>query len=190
MARTLNIFSSLSEKNSIILKLSLPIILSATIVGCSPLGGGSLQKRAIKLSVGLQKAYNVPADTSYRLSPAIIQSAEQNQIDPLLLAALIRQESSFRSTAVSPAGAVGLTQVMPKYWQDTCGSDLYDENTNISCGAYILNKYHQSAGKWPKTLAYYNVGPTAYETQRKMRKQGKKYAKQVKQHQKELKKAL
>lgn len=169
----------------------LSVLLTASILtGCSSLGGGSVAKRASKLSTGIQKAYAVNPETANRVSPYIVQTADQYAVDPLLLAAVIRQESTFRPYVTSPAGAVGLTQVMPRYWQTTCQGDLYDELTNINCGTYILTKYKNSAGSIPKALAYYNVGPTAYNTNRKMKKQGKRYAKQVKQHQKNLKSAL
>ena len=168
----------------------LSVFLTASILtGCSSLGGGSVAKRASKLSTGIQKAYAVNPETANRVSPYIVQTADQYAVDPLLLAAVIRQESTFRPYVTSPAGAVGLTQVMPRYWQTTCPGDLYDELTNINCGTYILTKYKNSAGSMPKALAYYNVGPTAYNTNRKMKKQGKRYAKQVKQHQKNLKSA-
>jgi len=166
----------------------LPIVLVFT--ACSSLGGGSVQKRAGKLSAGIQKAYSVSPMTANRVSPMIVQSADQYNIDPLLLAATIRQESSYRSTVTSSAGAVGLTQVMPRYWQQSCPGDLFDEYTNIRCGTMILSKYHQSAGSWKKALAYYNVGPTNYEKNRQMKRQGKRYAKQVKQHEKQLKSVL
>ncbi|WP_374530768.1 transglycosylase SLT domain-containing protein [Acinetobacter sp.] len=158
--------------------------------GCSSIGGGSLEKRATKLSTGIQKAYAVDSTTANRVAPMIVQSAEQYQVDPLLIAAMIHQESSYRNYAVSPAGAVGLTQVMPSYWQQTCPGDLFEEASNINCGTYILAKYNQSAGSWKKALAYYNVGPTGYESSWKMRRQGKKYAKQVKQHEEKLKGSL
>jgi soluble lytic murein transglycosylase-like protein len=93
----------------------------------------------------------------------IIQSADQYNVPPLLLAAVIRQESSYNSNARSPTGAVGLTQIIPSYWQQTCAGNLYDETSNIQCGAYILNHYYQSADSWFKATAYYNVGPTGYE---------------------------
>ena len=158
--------------------------------GCSSLGGGSPAKRSAKLSVGLQKAYSVKPETANRVAPLIVQSSDRHNLDPLLLAALIRQESSYRPTVVSPAGAVGLTQVMPRFWQKECPGDLYNEYININCGAYILRKYENNAGSMPKALAHYNVGPTAYNTNRKMKKQGKKYAKQVKAHRSDLKSAL
>lgn len=160
------------------------------LVGCSSLGGNSVEKRAGKLSSGIQKAYAVDSTTANRVAPMIVQSADQYQVDPLLIAAMIRQESSYRNYAISPAGAVGLTQVMPTYWQQVCPGDLFDEASNINCGTYILAKYNQSAGSWKKALAYYNVGPTGYESSWKMRRQGKKYAKQVKQHEEKLKGSL
>lgn len=180
--------SSLLSAHS--LKFSTVIISVTLISGCSSLGGGSVEKRAVKLSSGIQKAYSVNPETANRVSPYIVQTADQYNLDPLLLAAVIRQESTFRPYVSSPAGAVGLTQVMPRYWQATCPGDLYDELTNINCGSFILTKYKNAAGSMPKALAYYNVGPTAYNTNRKMKKQGKRYAKQVKEHQNNLKSSL
>lgn len=171
-------------------KCSLVILSTIAFTGCSSLGGGSVQKRAAKLSSGIQQAYSVTPETANRISPMIIQSAAQYQVDPLLLAAMIRQESSYRNYVVSHAGAVGLTQVIPRYWQQSCPGDLFEENININCGTYIIAKYNLSAGSWKKALAYYNVGPTGYNTNRKMKKQGKRYARQVKQHQKDLKSTL
>lgn len=158
--------------------------------GCSSLGGGSVQNRATKLSNGIQRAYAVSPDTANRVAPMIITASEQYKVDPLLIAAMIRQESTYRSYVTSPSGAVGLTQIIPRYWKNTCQGDLFDEYNNINCGTYIITKYNGHAGSWKKALAYYNVGPTGYNNNRKMKKQGKRYAKQVKQHEKNLKNAL
>lgn len=167
-------------------------VISASLLfsACSSLGGGSIEKRAAKLSTGIQKAYSVNANTANRVSPLIIQSAERYDVDPLLIAAMIRQESSYRNYVISGAGAVGLTQVIPRYWQQSCPGDLFEESININCGTFVLAKYNQSTDNWKKALAYYNVGPTGYNTNNKMEKQGKKYAKQVKQHKKNLKSKL
>lgn len=81
-------------------------------------------------------------------------------------------------------------QIIPKYWQNSCGTHLYDEATNLQCGSYILSQYETSAGNMKKALGYYNVGPSGYNNNRKMRKQGKRYAKQVLKHKKTLKAAL
>lgn len=178
------------NKKKFLIKNSIIITSIVIISGCSSLGGGSVAKRSAKLAVGIQKAYTVEAETANRLSPIIVESADKYAIDPLLLAAMIRQESSYRNYAISPAGAIGLTQVIPRYWQQSCPGDLFEEYNNINCGSYVLANYNQAAGSWKKALAYYNVGPTGYNSSWKMRRQGKKYAKQVKQHQKNLKQAL
>ncbi|UDM39600.1 transglycosylase SLT domain-containing protein [Acinetobacter haemolyticus] len=187
-------FSYLSSKKSnyhlFTFKSVAMIVTTLTFFGCTSLNSNSIAKRSEKLSTGIQKAYSVESATANRVSPMIIQSADKYNVDPILLAAMIQQESSYRNSVISPAGAVGLTQVIPSYWQQTCPGDLYNESSNIQCGTYILSKYNQSSGNWKKALAYYNVGPSGYENNRKMRKQGKRYTKQVKQHQKNLKNAL
>lgn len=176
--------------NITILLFKLSMMFAAVyLTACSHLSGSSAT-RAQKLSVGIQKAYSVQPDTANRVAPMIIQSAKQHDVDPLLIAAMIRQESSYRPYVTSSAGAVGLTQIIPRYWQSTCGGNLFDEYTNVNCGTYILAKYNQSAGSWEKALAYYNVGPTGYQRNWKMKRQGKKYAKSVKHHKKMLKAAL
>lgn len=163
---------------------------SLVVTGCASVDNGSLEKRSLLLATGIQKAYSVETTTAQRIAPMILQHAEQYDVDPLLLAAMIRQESSYRSGVISPAGAVGLTQVIPRYWQQTCQGDLFDENTNIQCGTFILAKYNKSAGSWKKALAYYNVGPTGYHSSWKMKRQGNRYAEQVEEHQKQLKNEL
>ena len=181
---------NLSNPYFFILKFIIIIFVTLAFSGCSSLGSGSVAKRSAKLSNAIQKAYLVEEATANRIAPIIVQSAEKYDIDPLLLAALIRQESSYRNYAISPVGAIGLTQIIPRYWQKMCPGDLFEEYINIHCGSYILASYNSKAGSWPKALAYYNVGPTGYSSNWKMKKQGKKYAKQVHQHKNILQKSL
>lgn len=182
--------SKLLKIKSSFFKLIFLISFIVIFTGCSALGGGSIAKRSIKLSNGIQNAYAVESNTANRVAPIIIQAAEKYDLNPLMLAAMIQQESSYRNYVISPAGAIGLTQIMPNYWQQICPGDLFEETTNINCGSFILAKYNQSAGSWKKALAYYNVGPTGYKSSWKMKRQGKKYARQVKQHEEKLKKVL
>ncbi|UNT58031.1 transglycosylase SLT domain-containing protein [Acinetobacter sp. ASP199] len=181
---------SLSLFNKITFKMGLLGLSTILLSACTSFGGNSLEKRSAKLSKGIQNAYAISASTADRVSPLIIHHAEKNSLDPLIVAAVIRQESTYRSQVTSSAGAVGLMQVIPRYWQSTCGNNLYDEAVNIQCGAYILSHYHQSAGDLKKALGYYNVGPTNYEKNRNMRKQGKRYANQVLNHKKTLKNSI
>lgn len=182
--------SNLLKIKSSFFRLIFLISFIVILTGCSALGGGSIAKRSIKLSTGIQIAYAVESNTANRVAPIIIQAAEKYDLNPLMLAAMIQQESSYRNYVISPAGAIGLTQIMPNYWQQICPGDLFEEATNINCGSFILAKYNQSAGSWKKALAYYNVGPTGYKSSWKMKRQGKKYARQVKQHEEKLKKVL
>ena len=159
------------------------------LTACSTLKG-NFEQRSQQLASGIQTAYQVAPQTAQNLAPLILSNATQYDLPPLTLAAMIQQESSYRSHVSSAAGAVGLTQVMPRYWQQTCPGDLYDPAINIRCGSSILARYTQAGGSLKKGLAYYNVGPSGYENSWKMKRQGKKYAKQVKQKQKLLKSAL
>ena len=92
------------------------------------------------------------------------------RIDPALALAHIRQESSFRIDAVSPAGAVGLMQVMPATGSDVArrnGIDysparLAEPMLNIELGQSFIERIRGNAatqGQLPKIIAAYNAGP-------------------------------
>ncbi|MCL9677628.1 transglycosylase SLT domain-containing protein [Acinetobacter sp. ACZLY 512] len=166
--------------------------ISLIFTGCTTLGphSGTVVERSNKLAHGLQRAYSVSPNAANRISPMIIQSADRYNVPPLLIAATIRQESNYNSYARSSGGAVGLAQIIPSYWQQSCPGDLLDEYTNIQCSAYILERYNSMAGSWFKASAYYNVGPTGYKSSFWTRHKAKKYARSVKRFEKTLKKEL
>ncbi|MFW1952265.1 lytic transglycosylase domain-containing protein [Acinetobacter beijerinckii] len=171
------------------LKLSFIVVSTYFIVACSTTKSPTIS-HSQQFSQGIQTAFSVHPSTANRVAPMILQSAESYNISPHLLAALIRQESSYIANSRSSADAVGLTQVRPKFWQQTCSGNLYDEQININCGAYILAKYYQATGDWFKALGYYNVGPTGYKRSLYMRNQAHRYANSVKRHEQALKEAL
>ncbi|ENX40822.1 lytic transglycosylase domain-containing protein [Acinetobacter courvalinii] len=170
-------------------KLSVVLFISYLTAACTSTQGPSV-RQSQQFATGIQNAYSVAPSTANRVAPIILKTAERHNISPHLLAALIRQESSYRTFARSSADAVGLTQVRPKFWQQFCPGDLYDEHININCGAYILANYYQSTGDWAKALGYYNVGPTGYRRSPYMRQQAERYASSVKRHEQSLKEAL
>jgi soluble lytic murein transglycosylase-like protein len=94
---------------------------------------------------------------------AIEATADRHEVDSLLLAALVQVESSFTADAVSPVGAVGLTQVMPSTarWIGARG-DLTDPASNLDAGArYLARLLKQFDGDLELSLAAYNAGPNA-----------------------------
>lgn len=101
---------------------------------------------------------------------AIWREARHRGLDPLLMAALIRQESEFDPGAVSPAGAIGLMQVMPATGRQigrrlrmraVTRRALHRPEVNLRVGAYYLAQLlNARGGKVEEALAAYNAGPT------------------------------
>jgi soluble lytic murein transglycosylase len=93
--------------------------------------------------------------------------AEQSGIDPLFLAALIRQESLWDPSAESRAGALGLTQVIPPTGEGIARAlgmpfevpDLLRPAVSIRFGAYYLGGELRRFGTPFAALAAYNSGP-------------------------------
>lgn len=95
-----------------------------------------------------------------RFAGAIQQAAQAAGVDPKLLAALTWAESGFNPGAASPAGAVGLTQLMPATAAGL-GVDPTDPAQNLLGGARYLAGQLQRFGRVDHALAAYNAGPTA-----------------------------
>jgi soluble lytic murein transglycosylase len=93
------------------------------------------------------------------LEQAVNRAAQQHHVQPALLLAVMKAESSFNPIAVSKAGAVGLMQLIPETAIRHGVRNLYDANDNISGGAkhlrYLLNRFH---GNTRLALAAYNAG--------------------------------
>src|SRR5690606_36000529 len=100
---------------------------------------------------------------------AIAAEAARHGINPYLAAGLIRQESLFNARAVSPAGAMGLMQVMPATGErlarrlGTSGFDaamLHDPLINIRLGMqFLADMIAEYNGRVDAVLAAYNAGP-------------------------------
>ncbi len=93
-------------------------------------------------------------------------AAARNQLDPMLVAGLIRQESAFESKAMSHAGAIGLMQVEPKTALKMARqlrlryarARLTDPGYNLQLGSRYLANLIQSFGTPEAALAAYNAG--------------------------------
>jgi soluble lytic murein transglycosylase len=99
----------------------------------------------------------------------VIREAAEWGVDPILLAALIRQESAFKADIVSHAGAVGLMQVMPTTGQALArahGPEGFEEanlttpEVNLHLGAAFFVDMNRRFKDLPIVLSAYNAGPT------------------------------
>jgi soluble lytic murein transglycosylase-like protein len=113
-----------------------------------------------RLDAVFARHYDIPIDLAGRIHDA----AREAGLDPVLAFGLVETESSFRRTAVSWAGAVGYTQVMPATarWMDprVRRSDLFEADTNLKLGfdylSYLMDYYD---GDVRLALTAYNRGP-------------------------------
>ncbi|NJO41422.1 MAG: transglycosylase SLT domain-containing protein [Cyanobacteria bacterium CRU_2_1] len=116
---------------------------------------------AIKQQIGYWQAlYPFP------FSQSIEQWAQQRQLNPMLVMALIRQESRFEPEIRSVAGAVGLMQVMPDTADWVASQiklkqyNLENPNDNINLGTWYLDFTHREYSNHSLlAVASYNAGP-------------------------------
>lgn len=94
----------------------------------------------------------------------ISAAATRNGVDPNVLSGLIRAESNFDPNATSPAGAQGLTQLMPGTAAGLGVTNPLDPAQSIEGGArYLRQQLDHFGGDVTKALAAYNAGPGAVE---------------------------
>lgn len=98
----------------------------------------------------------------------IYHYAEAENLDPLLVAAIIKTESNFQANATSPKGARGLMQIMPEtasWISEQAGKGplnpdkLYNPEINIQLGTwYFADLLKQFQGDVVLATAAYNAG--------------------------------
>jgi soluble lytic murein transglycosylase-like protein len=116
-------------------------------------GAGSATATAASLGAG---------DNAY--SDLIQSAAAKYGLDANVLKGLIKQESGFNPNAGSPAGAQGLTQLMPATASSLGVTDVHDPAQAIDGGAHYLKmQLDRFGGDYTKALAAYNAGPGAVQ---------------------------
>lgn len=98
---------------------------------------------------------------------ALREESRRNDLDPALVAGLIRQESSFNPNAVSPAGARGLMQLMPSVGASIARAKgyplwdpalLFDADVSLDLGTAHLASSLKGGAPTARALAAYNAG--------------------------------
>ncbi len=106
-----------------------------------------------------------PRSYASRYDDMIEQSARRHGVDPLMLHAVIFQESRYKQNAQSHVGARGLMQIMPGTGAALgvrSTGHLFDPQTNIDAGAKLLRQlWTKFNGRFDLVLAAYNAGPGA-----------------------------
>lgn len=96
------------------------------------------------------------------LAAVVRQAAASAGVDPALFEALVEAESGFDPAAVSPAGAQGLSQLMPGTAKALGVADPFDPAQNADGGArYLAQMLREFGGDERLALAAYNAGPGA-----------------------------
>ncbi len=96
--------------------------------------------------------------------PFILKAADEHGFDWHLIAAQIYQESHFNSQARSPAGALGLMQIIPPTGKNLNIRDFTEPQKNIAAGVRYLKELHDFFDKSEGddrlriALAAYNTG--------------------------------
>ena len=94
------------------------------------------------------------------------RTAARHGLDPMLVAALIRQESTFQPDALSHVGAIGLMQVLPRTAKKLARrlklrysrAKLFDPEYNLQLGTLYLADLMREFGKPEAALAAFNAG--------------------------------
>ncbi len=104
-------------------------------------------------------ATELPTSGDKGIDELIAKAAEKYGVDPRFIHAVIWQESKYKITAHSAAGALGLMQLMPETAKRFGCTDCFDPNENVDAGTrYLRWLLERFEGNLSMVLAGYNAG--------------------------------
>jgi len=104
-----------------------------------------------------------------KLADFIYEECKVNKIDPFLILAIIKTESSFYNWSVGPKGAMGLMQILPSQGKALAKEldlrwegyrTLFVPEKNVKMGVYYFGKLTRQFKDITLALTAYNWGPT------------------------------
>ena len=100
-----------------------------------------------------------------RYAREIRESAERHGVSRELVEAVIQVESAFNPLAVSPKGAQGLMQLMPRTASALGVKNVFDPRENIEGGVrHLRHLIGRFPGDLPRAIAAYNAGEGAVDS--------------------------
>lgn len=149
------------------------ILIAWVLIGTSPVMYAASRKNAEPTEVTVEpldicsteniqpeQFYDVPLSEELQLH--IFEECKKYNIAPALIIAMIERESNFDTNTVSPHGAKGLMQIVPKWNKETMDelgcSDLLDPYQNITVGVAIVAELKDKNPELYWVLMAYNGG--------------------------------
>ncbi|MCX7944275.1 MAG: lytic transglycosylase domain-containing protein [Deltaproteobacteria bacterium] len=122
-------------------------------------------RRSISLLI-MSKNGEIPYTLVEKISDSIISTSLKYNFDPILITTIIYKESEYNPFSVSPKGAVGLMQLIPRYFQDE-KINIFDIDTNIDRGTAELSRLRDKYGNYIDMLMAYLGGETLLKNYKK-----------------------
>jgi soluble lytic murein transglycosylase-like protein len=123
-------------------------------------GGNELTPASEKLADFVARHYRVAKESAREMVAAAFREGRRNDVDPMLILAVIAVESRFNPIAESAQGAVGLMQIVPRLHKDKAdasgAASFLPAHVNIAIGARILKESIQRGGGEAAGLQLYN----------------------------------
>ena len=144
--------------------LTIAVALSVALI----VGGGRAEAldyySAIYQTVNRYNSNSTECDWITR---AILYASSEYQVDPILITAIMEAESGFDFHSISPAGAIGLMQLMPST-AASLGVNPYNPLENVIGGTMCIREQLGRFKNWGEysvtdAVAAYNAGPGAVE---------------------------
>ncbi|MDB5575382.1 MAG: lytic transglycosylase [Bradyrhizobium sp.] len=140
------------------------------IVRCAGSAAAALALMVLSDGVAAHPIASAPGATPAPAAPIadhVAAAARRFGVPESWIWAVMRVESGGNPRAVSPAGAIGLMQLMPATWarlrsRYELGDDVFDAHDNIMAGTAFLREMFDRYGT-PGFLAAYNAGPGRYD---------------------------